>query len=528
MSSSRLQHIVIVGGGTAGWMTANLLAHRWAESGTKISLVESSDIGIIGVGEGSTPFLRQFFQQLQIPEHEWMPACNATYKCGIRFPGWSSVTDYADYVHPFFNQADLTLGNEFFENACLRRRGHDVDANPQDFFLAAELARQCKAPIYLSQQRSKNYQYVQQPNTPATDYAYHFDAGLLGQFLKSHAQSLGVHHQIDTIAEVKLHENGDISHLQLHSGAVLHADFFIDCSGFRGLLINQALGEPFISYKDNLFNDRAIAIPTALDNRLPIASETTSSALSNGWAWKIPLSSRVGNGYVYASDFISDEQAETELRQHLGSAAEHAEARHLQMRVGRVERHWRNNCLAIGLSQGFIEPLEATALMLIQMSVVNFVSTIEQAQFGRHLQAQYNQGINQMFEGVRDYVVAHYHLNTRNDSEYWRANRNHRHLSDRLTSLLEVWDQGGDFEAELSRHGNALMYLRPSWYCLFAGMGRFPKSVHRNSQTIQSINSAQARNAVAQIAESFYSHNDYLQLIYGQSWKASGDLRSHI
>ena len=503
MSTLPLQHIVIIGGGTAGWMTANLLAQRWCQHGIKISLIESADIGIIGVGEGSTPFLRQFFHQLDIRESEWMPACNASYKCGIRFPNWSSVAGYEEYVHPFFNQQDIVTGNEFFTNACLRRRGIGADANPQDFFIAAELARQKKAPVYLP--RSAHLV------TPATDYAYHFDAGLLGNFLKLHAQKLGVLHQIDTVAQVKCHENGDIAQLIMHSGATFSADLFVDCSGFKGLLINQALGEPFISYKENLFNDRAIAIPTALDSGDELSSETVSSALRHGWAWQIPLSNRYGNGYVYASDFVTDEQAEQELRRHLGAGAHKQEARHLKMRVGRIEQHWRNNCLAIGLSQGFIEPLEATALMLIQFSVVNFIAMMEQAEFSRCNQTQFNRRINQMFEGVRDYVVAHYHLNSRNDSDYWRANRAHKNISDRLASILEVWDKGGDFEAELTKSGDNLMYQRPSWYCILAGMGRFPATLQAATGREKPISKVQTRAVTAEIAKHFYSHRDYLK-----------------
>jgi glycine/D-amino acid oxidase-like deaminating enzyme len=506
-----LQHIVIVGGGTAGWMTANLLAQQWRRHGTKITLIESVDIGIIGVGEGSTPFLRQFFHQLNIPEHEWMPACNATFKCGIRFPLWSTVAGYEEYVHPFFNQEDVTTGNEFFTNACLRRRGTDAHANPRDFFVAAELARQKKAPAYLPRADGQA--------TPATDYAYHFDSGLLGKFLKSHAEKLGVTHQIDTVAQVKLHDNGDIEQLIMHSAAVVSGDLFIDCSGFKGLLINEALGEPFISYKDNLFNDRAIAIPTPLDKNDDISSETTSIALRHGWAWQIPLTNRYGNGYVYASDFVTAEQAELELRRHLGPAADNKEARHLKMRVGRIEQHWRNNCLAIGLSQGFIEPLEATALMLIQFSVAYFIGMIEKGNFSRRYQAQFNRRINQMFEGVRDYVVAHYQLNTRDDTEFWRENRAHNNISDRLASILEVWDNGGDFEAELTRHGDDLMYIRPSWYCLLAGMGRFPSTLKPATHNPKPLTSIQARTATTDITRHFYNHRDYLKGIYGAGWE---------
>ncbi|MEJ6005538.1 tryptophan halogenase family protein [Paucibacter sp. AS339] len=504
MNPLPLQHIVIVGGGTAGWMSANLLAQQWSQRSLRITLLESSDIGIIGVGEGSTPFLRQFFARLNISEAEWMPACNASFKCGIRFPGWSSVPGYEAYVHPFFNHADLATGSEFFTNACLRRRGTEADANPQDFFIAAELARQRRAPHYRPRADGQA--------SPPTDYAYHFDAGLLGQFLKTHAMKLGVRHQIGTVHQVLRHENGDIASLVLADGSHLAGDLFVDCSGFRGLLINETLGEPFVSYRDNLFNDRAIAIPTPLAEDQDIPSETVSGALTHGWAWQIPLSNRFGNGYVYASDFVSDDEAEAELRRHLGPAAEGQAARRLKMRVGRIEQHWRDNCLAIGLSQGFIEPLEATALMLIQFSIELFIAEMEQGGFSRTRQVKYNRRINQMFEGVRDYVVTHYQLNSRNDSDYWRENRANKNISSRLASILEVWDRGGDFESELTRHGDDLMYIRPSWYCLLAGMGRFPSDLKAPTTHQQPLSQAAARRATAQIAAQFYGHREFLQM----------------
>ena len=484
------KHIAIVGGGTAGWMTANLLRHRWAKLGVAVTLVESADIATIGVGEGSTPFLRHFFRTLSITECDWMPACDATFKCGIRFPGWSTVPGYESYVHPFFNEADRELGNQFFTNACQRRRGEAADANPQDFFLAAELARQRRAP-----------------HGPGADYAYHFDAGRLGAFLREHAKGLGVRHIVDTVARVEQHKNGDIAALQLGSGARVDADLFVDCSGFKGLLITEALGEPFHSYRDNLFNDRAIAIPTALADGDDIPSQTVSTALRHGWAWQIPLTTRFGNGYVYSADFISDDEAERELREHLGPAAEGATARRLRMRVGCVKQHWRQNCVAIGLAQGFIEPLEATALMLIQLSVEQFIAALEDDGFGRARQAAFNERVNTMFEGVRDYVVAHYQLNTRRDTDYWRANHANRNISDRLASLLEVWDRGGDFEAELERHGAGLMYLRPSWYALFAGMGRFPAELRAAPRA---VSAAVAKKRLAEMAQAFKPHREVL------------------
>lgn len=498
--------IVIVGGGTSGWMAANLLAHHWKQHRVQITLIESRDIGIIGVGEGSTPYMKNFFQTLGISEKNWMPACSATYKCGIRFPNWSTVTGYTQYTHPFFSVQDRDSGEACFRNANMRRRGIDAPANPQDFFMAAELARQQRAPI------------PQNPEIASGDYAYHFDSGLLGQYLKQHALGLGVIHKLATITGVQQQDNGDIKNLCLDDGDQFYADFFIDCSGFAGLLINQTLGEPFISFKDNLFNDRAVALPTPI-NGGAIPSETLSSAMSSGWAWQIPLMNRFGNGYVYSSDFLDKDTAEKELRTHLGSAADGQEARHLSMRVGRIEHHWRNNCLAVGLSQGFIEPLEATALMLTQFTITYFIDQYEAGQFTEKYQSAFNRRINQLFEGVRDYVVAHYYLNTRNDTEYWRACRTHLPISDRLASFIEAWDKGLDFEATLHQHKEALTYFRPSWYCLFAGMGRFPSSLRQSSKVDAVVSARATRARCAALAVQYPMHRQYLEFIYDERWK---------
>lgn len=504
------QRIVILGGGTAGWMAALWLQHRWKSAVPQITLVESSRIATLGVGEGSTPYFRQFFRDLGIPEHEWMPECRATYKAGISFPGWVSGTDKDSYFHPFFTHLDLKYGEQFFQNACLRRRGESVAAHPDDFFVTAAIARKQLAPI------------PKQHLANEPDYAYHFDSALLGQYLKKRALSLGVNWIDAEVVDAALDEHGKITHLITATGRNVEGDFFLDCSGFRSLLMGEVLKEPFISYRDNLFNDRAVAMATTLDNRHSIPAETVSTALSCGWAWKIPLAHRYGNGYVYASDFMTADQAETELRRHLGVAADGQEARHLTMRVGRIEQHWRNNCLALGLSQGFIEPLEATALMLVQFTVQLFSQAWLQSDDREKARVRFNQQINRMFDGVRDYIVAHYHLNSRTDSDYWLANRQHRHHSDGLAEIFETWDRGGDFEATLTRLHHTQVYLRPSWYCLLAGMGRFPKA--NSVISTHAANAQLARQYCDATAEKYFpAHRDRLMEIYGENWISNKD-----
>ncbi|TPV62152.1 tryptophan 7-halogenase [Aestuariibacter sp. GS-14] len=454
-------NIVIVGGGTAGWMTANLLAKRWQHKAVKITLVESPDIGIIGVGEGSTPTLKRFFDDMQIAESDWMPACNATYKVSIRFDGWSPESGVNSYAHPFIGQLDTFSERAFYVNCMTRRLGLDVNVKPEDFLFNGWLAN-----------------YYRSPKTPANfpfriEYGYHFDSGLLGGFLQRYAQTQGVTHKALKITGVKYHPSGDIKELHTAEGQTIQGDVFIDCSGFRSLLLQQTLKVPFQSFGNNLFNDSAVVCATAPLTPLPV--ETRSTALSAGWAWQIPLTNRTGNGYVYSSAYLDPEQAEAELCKHLGLNRENTQIRHLKMNVGQVSEHWFKNCVAVGLAQGFIEPLEATALHLVQTSVEIFMDHYEKGGFSDQYRHAYNAVIRERFERVRDYIVAHYKLNTRNDSEYWRANRNNEALSESLLQLLDVWFRRGDLQQEIQRQKLDSHFGATSWHCLLAGYGAFPR-----------------------------------------------------
>ena len=454
--------IVIVGGGTAGWMAANLTASRWGEGRARITVVESPEIGIIGVGEGSTPSLKHFFRKIGVEEAAWMKACNATYKLNIRFEDWSPASGVAAYSHPFFSKIDALNQQAFFVNCMTRRLGLDVTTLPDRFLLNGVLAAQGKGPL-----------------TPANfpfdiEYGYHFDSALLGRFLANHAVSRGVQLVEATIRNVELNNQGDIVAVLGDDGLRIRGDLFVDCTGFKSLLLQQALGVPFRSFNENLFNDAAVVIPTAPPARAQLPVQTVSRALSAGWSWHIPLTNRVGNGYVYSSAFTSSEKAEAELRRVLGPAADDGEARHLTMKVGQVERHWSRNCLALGLAQGFIEPLEATALHLVQVAIESFMTCFEEGRFTALHQPRFNQEMVERFERVRDYIVAHYKLNTRSDSDYWRANGENDQLSDALGSLLQAWFDRADITQELARTQGNSHFNAVSWHCLLAGYGAFP------------------------------------------------------
>jgi tryptophan 6-halogenase len=451
---------VILGGGTAGWMAACLLAKAWPQH--HLTVLESPDIGIIGVGEGSTPQLKAFFDKIGLSEAEWMPKCNATYKAGISFHRWSERPGFKSYFHPFHTQLDGFTEPQFAFHTRARRTGRDVPAHPDRFFLPTRIADERRAPL-----APTNFPFD-------VGYGYHFDAMLAGHVLRDHAtKRLGVTHLERTVSEVVLDQSGNVAALQVVNDEAISGDFFIDCSGFRGAIIQKALNERFIPFADNLFNDRAVAMPTPNDEG-DIPSETRATALSAGWAWRIPLTNRAGNGYVYSSCYIDPSKAETELRAHLGLLDSKVEARHLQMNVGRVERTWVKNCLAVGLSQGFIEPLEATALHIVQATVEGFIEAFEQGGMTNDHEAEFNETIAGRYEGVRDYIVAHYRMNQRSDGDYWRDNARNDNLSDNLKSVMTAWFTGADLTAEIHRLDIARYYSSLSWHCLLAGYGTFP------------------------------------------------------
>ena len=456
-----MKNIVILGGGTAGWMTANLLQKKWRQRGIQISVVESPDIGIIGVGEGSTPLLKEFFDSLEISESEWMPQCNATYKNGISFNDWSTVPGYESYFHPFPCSLDFATFGFLYKYTELRRKGADVLAHPNRFSLMAGLTERKLAPL-----PAENFPFHFQ-------YGYHFDSVLIGKFLREKAKESGVSHIEATVEKVEQESDGSIKSLLLNTGQILSGDFFVDCSGFASILLQKTLKVPFVSFAENLFNDSAVAIPTDIETEIP--AETLSTALSNGWAWKIPLTNRFGNGYVFSSKYCSPDEAETELRTHLNILESDVEARHLKMKVGRVQETWAKNCVAVGLSQGFIEPLEATALQFVYSTIEQFSQALEEGNFSGKNRDEFNARMNANFEGVRDYIVLHYKTNSRSDSQYWIDNRENQKISHNLRSMIECWYAIEDTQEALTRLNIGSYYSQRSWTCLLAGVGVFPK-----------------------------------------------------
>lgn len=452
--------IVIVGGGTAGWITANLMATHLGDKGFSITLVESPDIGIIGVGEGSTPPLKGFMDTIGVKEEDWMPECKATYKVGITFKRWSTKPGFTEYFHPFLSQPDQFTAPAFFHNSHLRRNGVNLEGHPNHFFLAAELAKQKLAP-------------VTPPNFPfEINYGYHFDSALLGKFLAKTAAAKGVVYKQATVTDVVLNQYGDIDCLKTQEGETITADLYVDSTGFRSQLLQQALKVPFISCAESLFNDSAVVFPTEQGEH--IESQTIATALKYGWAWTIPLTHRIGNGYVYSSRFCNADKAETEFRAHLGLLESELEARHLKFKVGRAALHWAKNCLAVGLSQGFIEPLEATALDMVQESVVRFIEAYLKGNYSDQYRDEFNARINSRFDAIRDYIVCHYRITSRTDTDYWIENGRNEKISSSLRSILTSWMAGKNITDELERQKLDAYFPNVSWNCLLTGKGIYP------------------------------------------------------
>jgi tryptophan 6-halogenase len=457
--------IVIVGGGTAGWITASVLSRNWGDNGPSITLVESPQVATVGVGESSIPPLRTLLSIIGVDEQDWMRHTNATFKTALKLSNWGGPSSRRDYYHPLFCWGENE--SEFFDDWLHAHRFEGFDEPFDACFYGSHLAAASKAPK----------QGTEAPNAGRMQYAYHLDAALCADYLSGWCRDRGVRHILDHVDGVSLDEKGGVESVHTKSNGDLRGELFFDCTGFRGLIINKALGEPFESFSDTLYCDSAIAIstfPEPGEGRLE--STTTATALSAGWSWDIPLQNRHGTGYVFSSSELEPDQAEGELRAHLGEDVEQGDANLIKMRVGRCRRAWVGNCISVGLSTGFIEPLESTSIFCIQAGVVEYLRCLGACETEQAQRDTYNKRVNDLFEGIRDFVLAHYHLSGRDDSEFWRAYRNHSNLPESLQAILERWDADGDISDVLRNHPSTAIVGMTSWLCIFAGLDRLPRA----------------------------------------------------
>ncbi|MFI6481047.1 tryptophan halogenase family protein [Nonomuraea sp. NPDC050663] len=438
------RRVVIVGGGTAGWMTASYLAAAFGDR-IDLTVVESAHIGTVGVGEATFSDIRHFFEFLRLAESDWMPACNATYKLAVRFENWREPGHH--FYHPFEQLASV----DGFPLSDWWLRHPTTSRFDKDCFVMASLCDAERSPRYLdgtlldqgfveqhhdegaARSTIAEYQGVQIP------YAYHFEAHLLATYLTGYSTRRGVRHIVDNVVDVGLDEDGFITHVATAEHGELSADLFVDCTGFRALLLNKALGEPFVSYQDTLPNDSAVALQVPLDmDREPLRPCTTATAQEAGWIWTIPLISRIGTGYVYAGDYSTPERAEQVLRDFVGPAAADVPANHIKMRIGRSRRSWVKNCVAVGLASGFVEPLESTGIFFIHHAIEQMVKYFPSGR-GDELQRElYNRSIAHVMDGVREFLCLHYVGARRADNQYWKDTKT-RKIPDALAERIEIW-----------------------------------------------------------------------------------------
>ncbi len=416
-----IKSVVIVGGGTAGWMSASYLTAAFGDR-VSVTLVESAKVGNIGVGEATFSTVRHFFDYLGLDEREWMPHCSASYKLAIRFENWREPGHH--FYHPFERQrvADGFTLDEWW----LHERGPD-DAFDRSCYVTPWLCEAERAPrnldgsLFVGDIDGSLGRSTLAEQRTQFPYAYHFDADLLAKFLVGYGVQRGVRHVIDDVVEVVQDDRGWISSVATKEHGQLTGDLFIDCTGFRGLLINQTLGEQFESFLDVLPNNRAVALRVPKDmSETGIRPYTTATAMDAGWIWTIPLFNRQGNGYVYSDQYCSPEEAERTLREFAAPGQDHLPANHIRMRIGRNRRSWVNNCVAIGLSNGFVEPLESTGIFFIQHGIEQLVKHFPDQRWDPALAQDYNNRVAHMIDGVKEFLVLHYRAATRDDTPYWK------------------------------------------------------------------------------------------------------------
>lgn len=462
-----IRRILIVGGGTAGWLTAAFLAKTLgtnAPDGVDITLVESSEIGIIGVGEGTFPSIKGTLAAIGIPEALFIRECNATFKQGIQFkhwvrtPGTPGTPGHDHYFHPFSTPSQRPGGPELLPYWLLGAAGEG-----RAFAEAATMQKRV-ADASHAPKRASDADFVGPLN-----YAYHFDAGRFATLLCTHAKSLGVQHQLATVERVELDAQGAIAGVVTRELGTLDADLYIDCTGFRAALIGGALGSPFRNLNDTLFVDRAVAVQVPYERPdTPIPSYTISTAHEAGWSWDIGLQQRRGVGYVYSSRHTDEGRAEELLRQHIGPAVEGLSPRLLKLNVGYREMQWVKNCVAVGLSGGFLEPLESSGIGLIETAAY-LIGFLFPADGNTAPAAKYfNEFMKARYERIVDFVKLHYCLTQRRDTAFWRDNGDPASIPDSLQDKLAMWrcrpPHRLDFITDLE------MYPPSSWQYVLHGM----------------------------------------------------------
>jgi tryptophan halogenase len=495
MTAVPIRRIAIVGGGTAGWMTAASLAKFLKTLNVRIRLIESEQIGIVGVGEATIPPLMEYIRALGIDENDLVRKTKATFKLAIEFKDWTRIGH--SYMHPF-GQTGFDMGPLAFSAYWLKALREGKASRLEEYSLQAMAAY-----------AGKFMRPVQSANSPVAGitYALHFDASLFARYLRNIAEASGVVRTEGRVKSVSLKpDDGFIDALTLESGERIEADLYVDCSGFRGLLIEDALQTGYEHWNHWLPCDRAAAVPCERTGAL--SSNTRATAKAAGWQWRIPLQHRVGNGYVYSSSFVSDSEAQDELLSSIEGKAL-ADPLKLQFATGRRKRFWNKNCVAIGLSSGFLEPLESTSIHFIQRGITMLLMLYPDRNFRSAEIDRYNKILGAEYERVRDFLVLHYSTTERDDSDMWRYCRNVS-KPDSLKERIELFRSHGrilreDFE----------LFPTQSWLYVFVGQNIMPESDDPlvnifDPQTVND-NLTNIRDVVRKCAQEMPAHEDFIK-----------------
>lgn len=474
--SDEINKIIIVGGGSAGWLTAGIIAAEYttdSNSSLQITLIESSEVAPIGVGEGTWPSMRSTLEKMGIAETDFLLECDASFKQGSKFSNWING-DNDHYYHPF----SLPVGLGKIDLVPFWQPFRDKVSYADAVCMQGRLCDNNLAPKQIS---TAEYSYN-------ANYGYHLDAGKFSAFLRKHCvQKLGVKHLVDHVVHVNSALNGDIKSLVTEKNGEIKGDLFVDCSGFASVLLGKHFDIPFISKKHILFNDSALAVHVPYENAdTPISSFTLSTAQSAGWIWDIGLPSRRGVGHTYSSAHISHDEAEDQLRSYITpsmgkAAAESAMIRKISLNPGHREKFWHKNCVAIGISAGFIEPLEASALVLIELSAKMLCEQLPATRQTMVIVAKrFNDKFLQRWQQIIDFLKLHYVLSNRTDSDYWQDNCAPEKIPASLQELINLWRYCPPSNYDITQT-DALFPAASLQYVLY-GMGFETQAIQRNKR----------------------------------------------
>lgn len=486
MTDERIRKVLILGGGSSGWMAAAALSKTLGNSFCEIKLIESEQIGTVGVGEATIPQILSYNKLLGLDEDEFVRMTQATFKLGIQFTDWNRIGD--KYLHAFGELGQNIQGVQFY-HYWLKMQAKGKASGIDDYTFSS-----------LACYNNKFMRPYDAGNSPLSKiaYAFHFDAGLYAKYLRDKSEKAGVIRVEGKAVKTHLREDGFIQSIQLENGDIHEADFFIDCSGFKGVLIEEALKTGYEDWSHWLPCDRAITVPTTnVEAPWPY---TRAAAQKAGWQWRIPLQHRVGNGHVYCSKYMSNDEATSILLKNI-TGEPLSEPRQFRFTTGKRNKFWNKNCVALGLASGFMEPLESTSLHLVQSAIAKLLSFFPNKHFDEEDINEYNRQMHFEYERIRDFLILHYYATERNDSPFWDYCRT-MDVPKELTQKIEQYK----CNARIYRNTNE-MFNDLSWFEVMNGQGIKPRSYHPMVDVLPEV---EIESRMSDIKKVIHSTVDYM------------------